>query len=159
MKHVARCNMYMLHGHTLKSATSDYDQCHVIAFRSERMTNQEQAANPTNKFCALILDVWEKARHRRQQTVTMFLAHKYKQNYDPTLNNAWMIRTDKQRINFTEYFMKHILRLVNYDKKYYYLNTTKIFSFWHFSLCQRPSLEELCSTEYCYFSLFFFIHI
>ena len=24
---------YMLHGHTLKSATSDYDQRHVIAFR------------------------------------------------------------------------------------------------------------------------------
>jgi len=22
-----------LHGHTLKSATSDYDQCHVIVFR------------------------------------------------------------------------------------------------------------------------------
>jgi len=26
-------NMYMLHGHTLKSATPDYNQRHVIAFR------------------------------------------------------------------------------------------------------------------------------
>ena len=32
-KHVARCNMSMLHGHTLKSATCDNDQRHVIAFR------------------------------------------------------------------------------------------------------------------------------
>jgi len=27
------CNMYTLHGLRLKSATSDYDQRHVIAFR------------------------------------------------------------------------------------------------------------------------------
>ena len=33
MKHAARCNIYMLHSHTLKSATSDYDQRYVIAFR------------------------------------------------------------------------------------------------------------------------------
>jgi len=32
-KHVAWCNMYMLHSHTLMSATSGYDQRHMIAFR------------------------------------------------------------------------------------------------------------------------------
>jgi len=41
--------------------------------------------------------------------------------------------------------MKHILRLVNYYKRYYYLNTTNIFTFQRFGLYQRPSSEEACS--------------
>jgi len=41
--------------------------------------------------------------------------------------------------------MKHILRLVNYYKRYYHLNTTNIFLRWHFSLYDRPSSEEACS--------------
>jgi len=33
METCCTCNMYMLHGQTLKSATSDYDQRHVIVFQ------------------------------------------------------------------------------------------------------------------------------
>jgi len=33
-----------------------------------------------------------------------------------------------------------------YYKKYYYLNTTNIFTFWHFGLYQWPSSEEVFST-------------
>lgn len=37
---------------------------------------QEQRANPTDKLCTLVLDIRQNVRHRRQQTVTIFLTHK-----------------------------------------------------------------------------------
>jgi len=33
METCCTCNVYVLHGHTLKSAMSDYDQRHVIVFQ------------------------------------------------------------------------------------------------------------------------------
>jgi len=35
--------------------------------------------------------------------------------------------------------------LSSWYKKYCYFNTTNIFTFWRFSLYQRPSSEEVCS--------------
>jgi len=62
LKHVARCNMYMLHGHghTLKSATSDYNQRHVIAFRPISVALAARSWSYDNSMidCCRNLKVW-----------------------------------------------------------------------------------------------------
>jgi len=75
METCCKYNMYMLHGHTLKSATSDYDQRHVIAFRPisaaarswsyDKSTwriplslAEDWATVPDNMFLSWSLDVW-----------------------------------------------------------------------------------------------------
>jgi len=63
MLHVQHCNAMgkMFHGQTLKSATSDYDQRHVIAFRPISAAARSWSYNNTNYHSVVCLGAKHKS--------------------------------------------------------------------------------------------------
>jgi len=57
MQHVQRYGK-MLHGQTLKSATSDYDQRHVIAFRPISVAARSWSYDKTNWHISTLADIY-----------------------------------------------------------------------------------------------------
>jgi len=64
----------MLNGQTLKSATSDYDQCHVIAFRPISVAARSWSYDNTNCH-TLVLIVHNMHRAQRKRMFWMLFSH------------------------------------------------------------------------------------
>ena len=127
MLHGATC--HMLHGHTLKSATCDYDQRHVIAFRPISIAARSWSYD-NSRCCNLTVTVSFRVQLTTRQTLAIQL--------------EYVMLCEANRIML---YVGMIIKRLCIGSLYFESVTTTTDVFCHILLVYRGGVECICHCD------------